>query len=101
MKLRRADVENLRTELTGGDVVELGEVKEELVFEDDAGTAEEAGMATEEIADVETILDDPLEAAAEPVGEATGEIEIVEEEAVTERKRTTTTARRAAAVAAP
>jgi hypothetical protein len=57
MKLRRADVENLRAELSGGEVVDLGDVKEELVFEDDA-TMEEAGMATEAISDVETILDD-------------------------------------------
>jgi excisionase family DNA binding protein len=58
MKLRRTDVESLRTELSGGEVVDLGEVKEELVFEDDV--QEEAGMATQEISDVETILDEPV-----------------------------------------
>jgi excisionase family DNA binding protein len=58
MKLRRTDVESLRTELSGGDVVDLGEVKEELIFEDDV--QEEAGMATQEISDVETILDEPV-----------------------------------------
>jgi excisionase family DNA binding protein len=58
MKLRRTDVESLRTELSGGEVVDMGEVKEELVFEDDV--QEEAGMATQEISDVETILDEPV-----------------------------------------
>ena len=66
MKLRRADVENLRSELSGGDVVDLGEVKEELVFEDDAlsdaGMAtQEIGLSTEEISGVETVLDEPIE----------------------------------------
>jgi excisionase family DNA binding protein len=70
MKLRRADVENLRSELSGGEVVDLGEVTEELVFEDDADLAGETGMATEEIADVETIIDDDVEDV--------GEIEIEE-----------------------
>ena len=37
MKLRRSDVESLRAELSGGEVVDLGESTEELVFEDDAG----------------------------------------------------------------
>ena len=49
MKLRRNDVEALRNELMGGDVVDLGSSGEELVFEDDLDL-EEAGMATEEIA---------------------------------------------------
>ena len=35
MKLRRADVDNLRTELSGGEVVDLGDDGEQLVFEDD------------------------------------------------------------------
>lgn len=70
MKLRRADVENLRNELSGGEVVDLGDVKEELVFEDDAlsdaGLAtQEIGMATEEISDVETILDEGVEDVGE------------------------------------
>jgi len=58
MRLRKADVENLKTELSGGEVVDLGDVKEELVFEDDASMQEEAGMATEAIANVETILEE-------------------------------------------
>ncbi|MFN0007057.1 MAG: hypothetical protein ACKVXR_04045 [Planctomycetota bacterium] len=64
MKLRRSDVETLRSELSGGEVVDLGDVKEELVFEDDA-VLDEAGMATQEISDVETILDEPVEEVAE------------------------------------
>lgn len=79
MKLRRADVENLRSELSGGEVVDLGDVKEELVFEDDAELHEATGMATEEIADVETIIDDDVEDVGEieiePQGEATETIE--------------------------
>lgn len=66
MKLRKSDVETLRHELSGGEVVDLGDVKEELVFEDDvlsdAGMAtQEIGMATEEISDVETIVDEGVE----------------------------------------
>lgn len=49
MKLRRLDVETLKNELMGGDVVDLGSSGEELVFEDDL-SLENAGMATEEIA---------------------------------------------------
>lgn len=90
MKLRRADVENLRNELSGGEVVDLGDVKEELVFEDDtlsdAGMAtQEIGMATEEISEVETILDEGIEDV--------GEVEL-EEEAPARRS-----SRRAAAIA--
>ena len=68
MKLRAQDVETLRSELTGD--VDAG-ASEEIVFEDDVDIADEAGMATEEIADVETILqeDDDVE-----------EIELEEEE---------------------
>lgn len=58
MKLKKADVENLRLELSGGDVVDLGDATEELVFEDDLDLEEEAGMATQEIEDVETIVDE-------------------------------------------
>ena len=83
MKLRRADVENLRSELSGGEVVDLGDVKEELVFEDDADLHEATGMATEEIADVETIIDDDVEDVGEieiePQGEATEAAEPIEE----------------------
>lgn len=63
MKLRKADVENLRAELSGGEVVELGDVKEELVFEDDVEVVEDAGMATQEIGDVDTVVDDVVEVA--------------------------------------
>lgn len=63
MKLRRADVESLRSELSGGEVVDLGDASEELVFEDD--TDLDAGMATEEISSADTIL----EADVEDVGE--------------------------------
>jgi excisionase family DNA binding protein len=70
MKLRRSDVESLRSELSGGEVVDLGDAKEELVFEDHSQT-DFVGMATQEISDVETILD-------EPVGEV-AEIEVEEE----------------------
>ncbi|MCY2960954.1 MAG: hypothetical protein NTY35_12390 [Planctomycetota bacterium] len=66
MRLRRTDVETLRSELTGGEVVDLGDVQEELVFEDDVQMAEDAGlatqeigMATEEIGGVETVLEEP------------------------------------------
>ena len=57
MKLRRQDVENLRAELSGGEVVDLGESTEELVFEDDTDV-EESGMATQAIADVDTLVDE-------------------------------------------
>ena len=76
MKLRRMDVENLRSELSGGDVVDLGDVSDELVFEDDAGLSDEAGMATEEISDVDTIIEDDVEDV--------GEIDLAEEEEVVE-----------------
>lgn len=82
MKLRRTDVESLRTELSGGEVVDMGEVKEELVFEDDV--PEETGMATQEISDVETILDEPVVEVSEvapeiSIGEAGTEVEVEEE----------------------
>jgi excisionase family DNA binding protein len=74
MRLRRGDVEALRDELSGGgEVVDLG-VNEELVFEDDADLTDEAGMATEEISDVDTIIDDDVPDV--------GEIEVEEEEEV-------------------
>lgn len=69
MKLRKGDVEALRNELGGGEVVDLGEPAEEIVFEDDL--ADEAGMATEEISDVDTIIEDDIEDV--------GEIELEEE----------------------
>ncbi len=67
MRLRRTDVETLRSELTGGEVVDLGDVKEDLVFEDDVELAEdvglatqEIGMATEEMEGVETVLEEEV-----------------------------------------
>ena len=89
MKLRRMDVENLRTELSGGDVVDLGGVSEELVFEDDADLSDEAGMATEEISDVDTIIEDDVEDV--------GEIDLDDEE---EEVVTAAPVRRTASVAA-
>ncbi|HJM57485.1 MAG: hypothetical protein CMJ98_11935 [Planctomycetes bacterium] len=73
MKLRRSDVDALRRELTGGDVVDLNEPAEELVFEDDAVGDEESGMATQEISDVDTLIDEDVEEI--------GELELEEEEA--------------------
>lgn len=75
MKLRKSDVQNLRNELSGGEVVELGGASEELVFEDDADL--DAGMATEEIAQADTILEDDVEDV--------GEVEIEEEVVVAPR----------------
>lgn len=74
MKLRRTDVESLRNELSGGEVVDLGDASEDLVFEDDLGA--EAGMATEEIADVDTIIEDD---DVEDVGELELEEDLVSE----------------------
>lgn len=63
MKLRRSDVETLRTELSGGEVVDLAGAGEELVFEDD--TDLDAGMATEEISEIDTLLEEDIEEIAE------------------------------------
>ncbi|MCC7015378.1 MAG: hypothetical protein IT454_22655 [Planctomycetes bacterium] len=64
MKLRKTDVENLRAELQGGEVVDLGgAATEELVFEDD--TDIDAGMATEEISESDTILEEDVQEVAE------------------------------------
>ena len=63
MKLRRSDVETLRTELSGGEVVDLAGAGEELVFEDD--TDLDAGMATEEISEIDTLLDEDIEEISE------------------------------------
>jgi excisionase family DNA binding protein len=89
MKLRKADVENLRAELSGGEVVDLGEVREELVFEDDVEVADDTGMATQEIGDVDTVIEDDVEEVVEleiegAVPEET--IESVEEEIVEEEE---------------
>lgn len=75
MRLRKADVHNLRNELSGGEVVDLGGVSEELVFEDDADL--ETGMATEEISEADTILEDDVEDV--------GEVELEEDELAPER----------------
>jgi excisionase family DNA binding protein len=82
MKLRRADVENLKSELLGGEVVDLGGVGEEIVFEDDLET-QETGMATEAIADVDTLLD----AEVEEIGEVE-ELELADETLATPIRRT-------------
>src|SRR5262245_19718314 len=63
MKLRKKDVESLRTELSGGEVGDLGQPSEELVFEDD--TDLDAGMATEEISEADTLLEEQVEEVAE------------------------------------
>ncbi|MCA9001642.1 MAG: hypothetical protein KDB61_06955 [Planctomycetes bacterium] len=60
MKLRRSDVESLRNELQGGEVVDLGDdLVEELVFEEEPGQGSESeGLATQAISDLDTILED-------------------------------------------
>jgi excisionase family DNA binding protein len=78
MKLRKSDVESLRAELGGGEVIDLGDVTEELVFEDNPGLDMDAGMATQEIADVDTLMDDSIE----DVGEIELEDEIEEPQVV-------------------
>ena len=65
MKLRKSDVESLRAELSGGEVVDLGDVTEELVFEDDSDFGDDAGMTTQEISDVDTLIDDDVEDVGE------------------------------------
>jgi excisionase family DNA binding protein len=74
MKLRRADVESLKKELMGGEVVDLAGAGEDLVFEDDP-QLEETGMATEEISEMDTLLEEEVE----DVGEVALEEEAVEE----------------------
>lgn len=56
MKLRRRDVEALRSELLGDEVVDLGEATEELIFEDESDLVD-PGMATEELVSAPTLLD--------------------------------------------
>ena len=82
MKLRAQDVETLRSELSGD--VDAG-ASEEIVFEDDVDVADEAGMATEEIADVETILQDDDDDDVE-------EIDLEEEEGTEDAQPLTGTA---------
>jgi len=79
MKLRRSDVENLRSELSGGEVVDLGGAGEELVFEDD--TDLDAGMATEEISEADTLLEEVEEVPEIAVEEEVVEVEEELEEA--------------------
>jgi len=64
MRLRKSDVENLKNELLGGEIVDLGGGGEELVFEDDVDL-EEAGMATEEISEMDTLLEEDVEDVGE------------------------------------
>jgi len=75
MKLRRADVEALRSELSGGEVVDLGDVTDDLVFEDDPG------MITEDLTDTgaDTLLDDD---DVEDVGEIDLEDEDFDDEEI-------------------
>ena len=93
MRLRKTDVHNLRNELTGGEVVDLGGVSEELVFEDDSDL--ETGMATEEITEADTILEEDVEDV--------GELELEPERSTRPGRRTAaaaaTSTRRASALA--
>jgi excisionase family DNA binding protein len=98
MKLRRADVETLKKELMGGEVVDLGGSGEDLVFEDDL-ELEETGMATEEISDMDTLLEEDVEDVGEVALETEEVVELEEEVdadgepvAVTSVRRTTTVA---------
>jgi len=90
MKLRRADVENLKTELMGGEVVDLEGTGDELVFEDDL-ELDEAGMATEEISDMDTLLEEDIEDV--------GEVEL-EEEPAPRRAAASSGVKRPSAIAA-
>lgn len=95
MKLRKADVENLRAELSGGEVVDLGEVREELVFEDDVELVGDAGLATQEITEADTIIEDDVDvvedielegvAVEEDAVEEVAELDVEEEEPVVAR----------------
>jgi excisionase family DNA binding protein len=79
MKLRRRDVEALRSELLGDEVVEMGSATEELVFEDEVELAD-PGMATAELSSAPTLLDDELdieELAIEEIDEDADERELV------------------------
>lgn len=62
MRLRRTDVESLKGELFGGEVVLDG--GDDLVFEDDAGF-DDPGMATEEISEMDTLLEEDVEDVGE------------------------------------
>lgn len=62
MRLRKSDVETLKGELFGGEVVLDG--GDDLVFEDDAGF-DDPGMATEEISEMDTLLEEDVEDVGE------------------------------------
>ncbi|MEX1025518.1 MAG: hypothetical protein WD226_10635 [Planctomycetota bacterium] len=62
MRLRKTDVENLKGELFGGEVVLDG--GDDLVFEDDT-SFDDPGMATEEISEMDTLLEDDVEDVGE------------------------------------
>ncbi|MSR61089.1 MAG: hypothetical protein EXS08_01405 [Planctomycetes bacterium] len=80
MKLRRTDVESLKKELMGGEVVDLGGQGEDLVFEDDL-QLEATGMATEEISSMDTLLEEGVEDVGEvALEEEADELEEEEEE---------------------
>lgn len=57
MKLRKRDVEELGRELMGGEVIDLGDADEDLVFEDD-GDLVDPGMATEELTAADTLVEE-------------------------------------------
>ncbi|MDP6539552.1 MAG: hypothetical protein QF410_08385 [Planctomycetota bacterium] len=92
MRLRRGDVEALRDELSG-DIVDVGSGDEELVFEDEDALGDKAGMATEEISDVDTIIEE------EDV-EDVGEIDLDDEEEIVTAQPVRRAAPRGAAAAA-
>jgi excisionase family DNA binding protein len=94
MKLRRADVESLKKELMPGEVVDMGGPAEDLVFEDDL-EVEETGMATEQIAEMDTLLE---EDGVEDVGEVALEEEEVLEEVEEESEEPALATRRGAEV---
>ncbi len=76
MKLRQSDVDALRMEL-GGEVVDLGDADEELVFEDD-DLEGDSGMATQEISNIDTLLEEEIE----DVGEIELDDEMEEDEQI-------------------
>lgn len=90
MKLRRADVETLRAELDG-DLVDLGDTVDELVFEDETDLAGDTGMATQEL-DVETLVDDVEDVA---------ELELDDLAPAKSSRRSSTRAAKSAGPAAP
>jgi excisionase family DNA binding protein len=70
MKLRKADVETLKRQLLGsGEVDVASSTGEELVFEDDAEMQDE-GMQTQEISEMETLLDEDVAEVVEPAAAA-------------------------------